>query len=569
MSKQEDLPRLSFEGTGARQVRATALGRGTHGVPDVRRMVESQFHIAFPHRVWVAGQVGAPADGPDGTLRFPLRPSTGDDPFVLPCVVPGASMSTLRSLLLRTHDADVEDVVREGRLARVGGLVRYDVERGSVVFVVSELDPTPTAIELADARTEALRAVRDAELAAAQRSLGLGTAPLEVALVGGAGDAALERVEQQLAGSRYDVALTVLPVPLHGTDAPVRLAQAVRAAGRRSDVVLLVRDEGRPLGLAAYDALEVAQAVADAPVPVLAGLGGAGTRTACDEVAFASLPTAEAAAQQVLRRLRDAEHALVHLEHDVDSAVVDAAERCRAALAEAAAGVDREGEEAAVRSEQARRRDRTRLLVVCLLLAVLAIAVAAVTGRPLLLLGLLVPVLVWAGATLWWRSPTRGRRHVGQRDDDFTQVLVRLQAVRDELTGTRSPERVAVLRDVAGELVAQGRELLGRHLDPPAAPAAAVPAPAVPATAAAGTPAAAAMPAAASSPSDAEAVRAVEGPPAVEPSPSAETPGATRIIVRPTSGVSEAAGQPASGSSAVPPQESAADGPVQGRPASS
>lgn len=468
VSMQEDPPRLSYEGTGARQIRATALGRGTSGVPDVRRMVESQFHVAFPHRVWVAGQVGAPGDGPDGTLRFPLRASTGDDPFSLPCVVPGASLPTLRGLLHRTHDADVEDVVREGRLARVGGLLRYDAERNSVVFVVSELDPTPTALELADARAEALRAVQDAGLAAAQRGRALGTAPLEVAVVGGAGDAALARVQEQLASSPYDVRLTVLPVVLHGPDAPSRLAQAVRAGGQRSDVVLLVRDEGRPLGLAAYDALEAAQAVADAPVPVLAGLGGAGTRTACDEVAFATLPTAEGAAAEVLRRLGEAERSLAGLRDDVAGALDEAAQRCRNALADAEAGVARAGEDAVARSADARRRARLRLLVGCAVLAVLVVVAALVAARPVLLLGLLVPAALWAGITLWWRSPTRGRRRMGQRDDDFTQVLVHLHAVREELSGTRSPERVAVLREVAGELVAQGHELLHRHLDGPA-----------------------------------------------------------------------------------------------------
>ena len=469
MSKQEDRPRLTYEVSGVRQVRATALGRGTHGVPDVRRMVESQFHVAFPHRVWVAGQVGAPSDGPDGTLRFPLWPSTGDDPFRLPCVVPAESLSTLRSLLHRTHDADVEDVVRDGRLARVGGLLRYDAERNSVVFVVSELDPTPTARELDDARAEAVHAVREAGLAAHQRALGLGRAPLEVALVGAAGDAAVARVQGQLESSPYDVDVAVLPVVLTGPDAPALLAQAVRSAASRSDVVLMVRDEGRPLGLAAYDALEVAQAVADAPVPVLTGLGGAGIRTACDEVAFVSLPTAEAAAEQVLRRLSDAERALVRLTDDVTEAADEAAARCRTSLAEAEVDVLEAGEQAASASEQARRAARVRLLVACAVLAVVVVAAALGTGRPLLLLGLLVPLLLFAGVSLWWRSPTRGRRHMGQRDDDFTQVLVRLKAVREELSGTRSPERVAVLRDVAGELVAQGRELLGRHLDGPAA----------------------------------------------------------------------------------------------------
>ena len=68
---------MTFEGSGARQVRPTAVGRGTHGVPDVRRIVESQFHVAFPHRIWVSGEVGAPFDADDGRmLEFTDPPLT-------------------------------------------------------------------------------------------------------------------------------------------------------------------------------------------------------------------------------------------------------------------------------------------------------------------------------------------------------------------------------------------------------------------------------------------------------------------------------------------------------------
>jgi hypothetical protein len=62
---------------------------------------------------------------------------------------------------------------------------------------------------------------------------------------------------------------------------------------------------------------------------------------------------------------------------------------------------------------------------------------------------------------------------VSQRDEDFTQVLSRLHAVREELRTTTSPERVAVLRSKADELVADGERLLGVHLgtlDPTPAP---------------------------------------------------------------------------------------------------
>jgi exonuclease VII large subunit len=464
---------LTFEGSGVRQVRATALGRGTHGVPDVRRMVEAQFHVAFPHRVWVAGEVGRPVETEDG-LRFALHPSTGEDPFSLLCLVPSDGLQAVRDLLLRAHDADLEDVVRERRLARVGGLLRYDAERGAAVFLVSELDPTPAAMELADARKAALAAVGEAGLGDRQRGLRVATAPLQVALVGPRGDAALTRVQEQLEGSRYDVCVRVHEVVLTGLDAPSQLASAVRGAADGVDVVLAVRERGRPLGLASYDALEVASAVADAPVPVVATLGGEGTRTAVDEVAWTSLPTAEAAVGWLLGRLRDAEGRLSALGGEVAREVDDAGHRCRSLLASARAEAAEAAEQAGPRSAAARRRRRLQLRIACAVLAVAVVALALVLGRPLLLLGLLVPVLVLIAVELWWRSPTNRRSRMSQRDEDFTQVLTRLHAVRDELRTTTSPERVGVLRSLADELVSDGERLLGLHLAP--APAAAGPA---------------------------------------------------------------------------------------------
>ena len=467
VGEQRDVSRLRFDATGDRQIRATALGRGTHGVPDIRRMVESQFHIAFPHRVWVAGQVSAPVQQEDGTVLFALHSPTGDEVFVLHCVVPGAGLSGLRDLLVRTHDADLEDVVREGRLARVGGLLRYDATRGAVTLTVSELDPTPTTIDLADARERAVQAVADAGLTERQRTTTLRTAPLEVALVGGTGDPAMERVQRQLEQSPYDVHLSVLPVDLTGAAAPDLLSQAVSRAALGSDVVLLVREEGRPLGLAVYDAVEAARAVAEAPVPVVTGLGGRGTRSACDTVSFSAQPTAEAAADWVLQRLAAAESTLEVLGHEVDLAADQAAIRCRVALEQARKSAEQAAQEAEVRSVAARRRARRTLFVGSAVLAVLVVAAAVVVGEPLLLLGLLVPALVLVAALSWWSGTWMRGRGMSQQDDDFTQVLERLDGVRDELRTTSNPERVAVLRELAGELVARGRGVLSRSLGDP------------------------------------------------------------------------------------------------------
>ena len=463
--------------TPGRRVRPTALGRGTHAVSDVHRMVDDQFHVAFPHRVWVAGEVGLvlrDEQDEQADLRFTLHPGTDPGPdervLSLPCVVPGAYVTAVAELLQRSHDAVLDDVLREGRLARVGGLLRFDAERPGVVLLVSELDPAPTGAALADARTAARAAVVAQSLAEHQSRHPRPRAPLDVAVVGPAGDPELDRVCAQLTTGPFAVTARPVPARLNGTDAPRLLAQALTEAGQGSDAVLVVRSQGRPLGLAAFDALEAARAVAASPVPVLTGLGGGEVSTACDDVARHALPTAEAAGAHLLGWLAAADRELSELSGHVAGAADAATSRCYQALTDATAAVELAAAEAQERSARAAAVLRRRLLVAAAAVTALAAGLVLATSSPLPLLLLLLPLAVVVGPhlfTLGRRSA--GRRRMAQRQDEFTAVVQRLEAVRDELAATSSPERVAVLREVAADLAEQGRQLLeGSVGSPPA-----------------------------------------------------------------------------------------------------
>ena len=467
VTQDSGLPRLSYDGTAGRQMRATALGRGTHGVEDVARLVESQFHVAFPHRIWVAGQVAPSGAAADGALCFVIHGATGEQAFRLECTVPAESRPAVRDLLLRDHDADVEDVVREGRLARLAGLLRFDVDRCTAVLTVSEIDPTPTAARLDEDRLDVLRVVAATGLAGRQRSKTLGAAPLEVALVGDVRDGALQRAAEQLDRSAYGVHVRLVPIALTGADAGTVLAGAIHSAARGSDVVLLVRDEGRPLGLGCYDTLEVVRAVAEARVPVVTGLGGSGARTACDEAAHASVATAELAVDWVVTRLARAEQDVQALAAEIERAAGAAGVRFTQVLDDARDETTRAVRDAATRGALARERQERVLRIGCALFAVLAGASAVVAGTAWFLLALLAPAALLAGAPplrkLW---ATSGRKQMSQRNEEFTQVIKGLHEVRDELSGTPSLERIGVLRGVAERLETEGRQLLGRALEP-------------------------------------------------------------------------------------------------------
>ncbi len=461
MVDTEDVPEAPL----VRSVRATALGRGTQGVPDLRRMVEGALHAAFPYRIWVAGRVGGVGRESRVGLHFSLLAGADDDePFQLPCLLPDDVLPQVAEVLDRVHDADVGDLVAEDRLARVGGLLRYDFVRGTLVLYVSELDPAPTARGLQEGREAARELVRAHGLSERQRSRVGRTAPLVVSLVGADDDPAVAQVRQQLLGSPYALELRECRVQLQGPQAPSSVAGAVREAGLRSDVVLVVRDTGRPLVLGVFDDPEVAFAVAQSPVPVVCALGGAGEATATDDVAHLSLADGPSAARWVLDRLDEAARTLSALADDTAAHATAAADRISGALAEAGAAALRTADEAAARAAVVRRRLQQRVLIGAGVLAVALVAAAVLTATPVLLVGIAVLAVLLLGAQQWSAWAMRRSGTMSRQDDDFTAVLTRLREVRDELAATSSPETVHRLRGTAEQLVAQGEQILARTL---------------------------------------------------------------------------------------------------------
>lgn len=461
-----DVEQSEVTASPVRSVRATALGRGTQSVADVRRSVEGALHLSFPHRTWVAGRVGGTHQELGVGLHFSLL-ATGDDeePFQLTCLLPDEALAQVAEVLDRVHDADLHDLVAEDRLARAGGLLRYDFARGTLVFYVSELDPTPTVRGLQEDRDSARELVREHSLQDRQRSRTCRTAPLSVSLVGAAGDRSVARVRERLLASPYAIDLRDVPVVLQGNRAPAAVAGAVREAALLSDVVLLVRDSGRPLTLGVFDAPEVSFALAQAPVPVVSALGGGGTTTAVDDVAHVALPDGDAAAHWLLDRLAAAGGALRALADEVDTLAGQAEVRARSELAAAGEQAATAGEAAAARAATSRHRVRTRLLVLAAVLAVALVVAAVATGQPLLLLGLLLVAAALLGARTWSaQAIRRGSRPVSQQDDDFVAVLTRLREVRDQLTATSTPETVHRLREAAAQLVALGERILTREV---------------------------------------------------------------------------------------------------------
>src|ERR1700712_309667 len=269
-------------------------------VTDVLRAIEDQFHTAFPRRIWVFGSLRGlrsaafDTDGSDaGVDAFVLVEETDEGLRTLPCELPAEARAAIDDSLRRLHDVAVEDLLVDGHYVRVGGLLSYDPERHCAIFGVTALDPQPTATWLADRREQVRSAASSARLAERQRDLRVPMAPASVGLVAAAGDPALERSRETLAGCGFAIDVKVYSPAMSGSAAGDQLANGLREAALAGHhILLLLRQDGRPLSLAPYDPEAVVRAVATSNTPVLTGLGSPDEPAAAEEVAHQAYPSA-------------------------------------------------------------------------------------------------------------------------------------------------------------------------------------------------------------------------------------------------------------------------------------
>ena len=98
--------------------------------------------------------------------------------------------------------------------------------------------------------------------------------PLAVALVTSHGSAAYHDFVATLGESGWGFRVLLLHAAVQGRGAEREVVSALEEAGRsKADCVVLVRGGGARSDLAVFDRLEVAEAVARCPLPVLTGLG--------------------------------------------------------------------------------------------------------------------------------------------------------------------------------------------------------------------------------------------------------------------------------------------------------
>ena len=269
-------------------------------VTELYDRVERAVKSAFPGDVWVTGEVRSMKVLTKGHCFLDLvDPAQADDPGA-PTLGAKCWAGTWRSIRVSLDQLGI--ALEVGMVVRVRGDVGFYKARGSIDFVVRELDTEALLGRVAAERARLVRSLVDEDLYDRQRRLRIAKLPLRVGLVASPGTEGFSDFLGGLKGSGLAFAVTVAPTAVQGRDAPAMVAAAVaQLQSHPLDVIVVVRGGGSKSDLAAFDQEVVARAVATSGIPVWTGIGHTGDQSVADEVAHRAFITPTECGQELAR----------------------------------------------------------------------------------------------------------------------------------------------------------------------------------------------------------------------------------------------------------------------------
>lgn len=208
----------------------------------------------------------------------------------------------LRCALFRRSADQLAFQPRDGLRVEAWGKLDVYGPRGDLQLIVERLKPAGQG-SLYEQFLR-LKAQLEAEgLFDPQRKRALPAQPRSLAVITSLGAAALRDVATALRRRVPHIPVTVFPAAVQGAQAPAELCAALQAAYRRfettgeGEVLLLVRGGGSLEDLWSFNDESVVRTVAQAPMPVICGVGHETDFTLADFAADLRAPTPTAAAE--------------------------------------------------------------------------------------------------------------------------------------------------------------------------------------------------------------------------------------------------------------------------------
>ena len=178
-------------------------------------------------------------------------------------------------------------------------------------WIITDIDPTFTLGDMARRRQEIIRQLQEEGIFDLQKDLTLPLFCLNIAVISSQSAAGYGDFVNQLADSPYDFHTQLFPAIMQGEQVEESIIQALNAiynscANQQTsafDCVVIIRGGGATADLSGFDALQLAENVAQYPLPIITGIGHDRDESILDMVSNTRVKTPTAAAQLLISHL--------------------------------------------------------------------------------------------------------------------------------------------------------------------------------------------------------------------------------------------------------------------------
>lgn len=208
--------------------------------------------------------------------------------------------------LLKTYFEEVTgQIFTEGIKAMLMVEVRFHPLYGYSLNVV-DINPTFTIGEMALQREKILRELDEQGILNLNKELDFPVLPQRIAVISSESAAGYEDFLNELENNiwQYHFNVKLFPAIMQGDNSENSVIAALEnifAAIENFDVVVIIRGGGAKLDLTAFDNKNIAEHIAQFPLPVIAGIGHTKDRTILDMVAYKSEKTPTAVAEFLIQ----------------------------------------------------------------------------------------------------------------------------------------------------------------------------------------------------------------------------------------------------------------------------
>lgn len=175
-------------------------------------------------------------------------------------------------------------------------------------WIVTDIDPTYTMGDMAKRRQEILRILREEGVIDLNKSLNIPMFAKRIAVISSATAAGYGDFCNQLIDNEYGFTFTtrLFPATMQGEGVEQSVIKALEAIYNETDsfdVVAIIRGGGSTSDLSGFDTLDLAENVANFPLPIITGIGHDRDQSILDIVACRSVKTPTAVAAFLIDNL--------------------------------------------------------------------------------------------------------------------------------------------------------------------------------------------------------------------------------------------------------------------------